>query len=98
MGKRPRIPSRGLADGAGPDSSGQGEEELLELGAVVAGRDVALAILLLCGAFIASEATRRPLGPLPKAAREGLLELARRRDPLVLRWRSGLAGPVGWRG
>jgi 2-keto-3-deoxy-L-arabinonate dehydratase len=43
-------------------------------------------VLLHEGGVIASEATRQPLGPLPKAARDGLLELARRRDPLVLRW------------
>jgi 4-hydroxy-tetrahydrodipicolinate synthase len=45
-------------------------------------------VLLHEGRVIASEATRRPFGPLPKPARDGLLELARRRDPLVLRWRS----------
>ncbi len=39
------------------------------------------------GGVIRSEAARRPLGPLPVPVREGLLELARRRDPLVLRWR-----------
>ena len=43
-------------------------------------------VLLHEGGVIASEATRAPLGPLPKPARDGLLELARRRDPLVLRW------------
>ncbi len=46
-------------------------------------------VLLHEAGIITGEATRRPLGPLPKAAREGLLELARRHDPLVLRWRSG---------
>ena len=45
-------------------------------------------VLMHEGGVIASEATRRPFGPLPKPARDGLLELARRRDPLVLRWRS----------
>jgi 4-hydroxy-tetrahydrodipicolinate synthase len=45
-------------------------------------------VLLHEGGVIASEATRRPFGPLPKPARDGLLELARRRDPLALRWRS----------
>jgi 2-keto-3-deoxy-L-arabinonate dehydratase len=44
-------------------------------------------VLLHEGGIIASEATRRPIGPLPKPTRDGLLELARRRDPLVLRWR-----------
>jgi 2-keto-3-deoxy-L-arabinonate dehydratase len=44
-------------------------------------------VLLHEGGIITSEATRQPLGPLPKPARDGLLELARRRDPLVLRWR-----------
>ncbi len=49
-------------------------------------------VLMHEGGIIASEATRRPFGPLPKAARDGLLELARRRDPLVLRWRRDQAG------
>jgi 4-hydroxy-tetrahydrodipicolinate synthase len=44
-------------------------------------------VLLHEGGIIGSEATRRPIGPLPKPVRDGLLELARRRDPLVLRWR-----------
>ena len=43
-------------------------------------------VLLHDGGIITSEATRRPFGPLPKPARDGLLELARRRDPLILRW------------
>jgi 2-keto-3-deoxy-L-arabinonate dehydratase len=43
-------------------------------------------VLMHEGGIIASEATRQPLGPLPKPARDGLLELARRRDPLILRW------------
>jgi 2-keto-3-deoxy-L-arabinonate dehydratase len=43
--------------------------------------------VLMCeGGIIRSDATRQPFAPLPKAARDGLLELARRRDPLVLRW------------
>jgi len=46
-------------------------------------------VLLHEAGVIRSAATRRPLGPLPKPAREGLLELARRRDPLVLRGRPG---------
>jgi 2-keto-3-deoxy-L-arabinonate dehydratase len=44
-------------------------------------------VLLHEGGIITSEATRQPFGPLPKPARDGLLDLARRRDPLVLRWR-----------
>jgi 2-keto-3-deoxy-L-arabinonate dehydratase len=43
-------------------------------------------VLLHEGGIITSEATRQPFAPLPKPARDGLLELARRRDPLVLRW------------
>ena len=43
-------------------------------------------VLLHEGGIITSEATRQPFGPLPKPARDGLLELARRRDPLILRW------------
>lgn len=43
--------------------------------------------LLHEGGVIASEAARSPIRPLPANTREGLLELARRRDPLVLRWR-----------
>ena len=43
-------------------------------------------VLLHEGGIITSEATRRPFGPLSKPARDGLLELARRRDPLILRW------------
>jgi 4-hydroxy-tetrahydrodipicolinate synthase len=44
-------------------------------------------VLMAEGGIIASDATRAPLGPLPPLARAGLLEHARRRDPLVLRWR-----------
>src|SRR5690606_10651045 len=43
------------------------------------------------GSIIASEATRAPFGPLPAAVREGLLQHARRRDPLVLRWSEAAA-------
>lgn len=43
-------------------------------------------VLLHEGGIITSEATRAPFGPLPEPARDGLLELARRRDPLILRW------------
>ena len=38
------------------------------------------------GGIIASDAMRAPLAPLPPATRSGLLETARRLDPLVLRW------------
>ncbi len=46
-------------------------------------------VLLHEGGIITSEATRAPLGPLPHPTRDGLLELARRRDPLALRWARG---------
>ena len=42
--------------------------------------------LMQAGGIIASDAVRHPLTPLPEPIRAGLLELARRRDPLVLRW------------
>jgi dihydrodipicolinate synthase/N-acetylneuraminate lyase len=38
------------------------------------------------GGIIASEATRHPIMPLPPAIRAGLVELARRLDPVILRW------------
>jgi dihydrodipicolinate synthase/N-acetylneuraminate lyase len=38
------------------------------------------------GGIIASEAARHPIPPLNPASRAGLLEIARRLDPLVLRW------------
>jgi 4-hydroxy-tetrahydrodipicolinate synthase/2-keto-3-deoxy-L-arabinonate dehydratase len=38
------------------------------------------------GGVIASEAPRHPLAPLHPATRAGLMETARRLDPLVLRW------------
>jgi len=38
------------------------------------------------GRIIASEAARHPIPPLNPASRAGLLEIARRLDPLVLRW------------
>jgi dihydrodipicolinate synthase/N-acetylneuraminate lyase len=38
------------------------------------------------GGIIASEAVRHPMPLLPPATRSGLVELARRRDPLILRW------------
>lgn len=42
--------------------------------------------LLKEGGIIASDATRHPTPPLSPEARAGLLELARRLDPLILRW------------
>lgn len=44
------------------------------------------------GGIITSEAVRAPLSPLPPAVREGLLEHARRRDPLVLTWAGRRSG------
>ena len=38
------------------------------------------------GGVIASDAVRHPVAPLHPAARAGLLEIARRLDPMVLRW------------
>jgi 2-keto-3-deoxy-L-arabinonate dehydratase len=38
------------------------------------------------GGVIASEAPRAPIPPLHPATRSGLIELARRLDPMVLRW------------
>jgi 2-keto-3-deoxy-L-arabinonate dehydratase len=43
-------------------------------------------ILLAEGGVIGSEATRAPLAPVSARTRAGLVELARRHDPLVLRW------------
>ena len=40
------------------------------------------------GGVIASEAPRHPIAPLHPATRAGLIEAARRLDPLVLRWGS----------
>lgn len=42
--------------------------------------------LMHAGGVIACDLPRAPLAPLPAPARAGLLELARRLDPLVLRW------------
>ena len=42
--------------------------------------------LLREGGIIASEAVRHPTPPLHPQTREGLVELARRLDPLILRW------------
>ncbi len=43
-------------------------------------------ILLAAGGVIGSDTTRLPFAPVPPATRAEYLELARRRDPLVLRW------------
>jgi len=42
--------------------------------------------LMQAGGIIASDAVRAPLAPLSDATRAGLLAVARRLDPLVLRW------------
>ncbi|MDR5738978.1 MULTISPECIES: dihydrodipicolinate synthase family protein [unclassified Caballeronia] len=43
-------------------------------------------VLMKEGGVIASDAVRHPLAPVHPKTREGLLEVARRLDPLVLRW------------
>jgi 4-hydroxy-tetrahydrodipicolinate synthase len=43
-------------------------------------------ILLAEGGITGSDRTRAPLGPVSLRTRRGLIELARRRDPLILRW------------
>jgi dihydrodipicolinate synthase/N-acetylneuraminate lyase len=43
-------------------------------------------ILMKEGGVIASEAVRHPLLPVHPAVRAGLIEIAQRLDPLVLRW------------
>lgn len=43
-------------------------------------------ILMKEGGIIASDAVRHPMAPPPPATRAGLLDAARRLDPLVLRW------------
>ena len=47
---------------------------------------VACKSLMKEGGVIRSEAVRHPLMPLHPATRAGLIEIARRLDPLVLRW------------
>lgn len=42
--------------------------------------------LMMEGGVITSDAPRHPLAPMHPAVREGLLDAARRLDPLVLRW------------
>ena len=43
-------------------------------------------ILLAEGGIIACDRTRAPLGPVSPRTRRGLLEVAARQDPLILRW------------
>src|SRR5512146_2426717 len=43
-------------------------------------------ILLAEGGIIASDRTRAPFGPVSPRTRRGLIELARQRDPVILRW------------
>src|SRR5207247_9519599 len=43
-------------------------------------------VLLYEGGIIACDRTRRPMRPLHPTTRAGLLELAQRLDPLILRW------------
>jgi 4-hydroxy-tetrahydrodipicolinate synthase len=43
-------------------------------------------ILLAEGGVIACDRTRAPLGPVSPRTRRGLLEVAARQDPLILRW------------
>jgi dihydrodipicolinate synthase/N-acetylneuraminate lyase len=47
---------------------------------------LAAKILMKEGGIIASEAPRHPILPVHPATRAGLIEVARRLDPLVLRW------------
>jgi len=43
-------------------------------------------ILMQAGGVITSDHVRHPIPPLPSETKVGLLETARRLDPLVLRW------------
>jgi 2-keto-3-deoxy-L-arabinonate dehydratase len=43
-------------------------------------------ILLAEGGIVASDRTRAPFGPVSPRTRRGLIELARRRDPMIMRW------------
>jgi len=43
-------------------------------------------VLMAEGGIIGSETTRAPFGPLPATIRDGLLDHARRRNPLIMRW------------
>lgn len=42
--------------------------------------------LMKAGGVIKSDTVRHPIAPMPPAVRDGLLKVARRLDPLVLRW------------
>ena len=48
-------------------------------------------ILMHEGGVIASEAVRAPLQPISRDLRDGYVRLARRLDPLVLRWHAAAA-------
>jgi 4-hydroxy-tetrahydrodipicolinate synthase len=43
-------------------------------------------ILLAEGGIVGSERTRAPLGPVSPRTRRALIDLAAKRDPLILRW------------
>lgn len=47
---------------------------------------LAAKVLMKEGGVISSDAPRHPFPPLPAEARKGLIETAKRLDPLVLRW------------
>ena len=47
---------------------------------------IAAKVLMAEGGIIHSETTRHPVAPLHPATRAGLIEIARRTDPMVLRW------------
>jgi len=47
---------------------------------------IAAKALMKEGGIIASDAVRHPLQPLHPATRAGLIDIARRLDPVVLRW------------
>ena len=49
-------------------------------------------VLMHEGGIIASEAVRAPLAPVSRELRDGYVRLARRLDPLVLRWSAEHAG------
>src|SRR5215210_4981566 len=49
-------------------------------------------ILMHEGGIIASEAVRAPLQPVSRDLRDGYVRLARRLNPLILRWRAASSG------
>jgi 2-keto-3-deoxy-L-arabinonate dehydratase len=49
-------------------------------------------ILMFEGGIIGSDQVRAPLAPASRELRDGLLRMARRLDPLILRWRPEAAG------